>query len=218
MADQAIQAAKAASAPDGTGTFLSSAAPPPAPFDWRHLLGVLQLDPWLEDHREVLKHRFSLVEKWANDINATEGGLDKFSKVALNPKLPLIASASFTFRVTPYWFDGILCIDLILLQGYELFGLNIQSNGDILYREWAPNAKEASLVGDFSTCGADQPRTWTALLRLADNWDINSNPMTKNSFGVWEVTVPAKAGAPAIPHESKVKASHFFQFICNWPG
>jgi len=29
MADQAIQAAKAASAPDGTGTFLSSAAPPP---------------------------------------------------------------------------------------------------------------------------------------------------------------------------------------------
>ncbi|KAJ5599428.1 1-4-alpha-glucan-branching enzyme [Penicillium hetheringtonii] len=131
MADQAIQAAKAASAPDGTG--------------------VLQLDPWLKDHRETLKHRFSLVEKWAKDIDATEGGLDKFSK------------------------------------GYELFGLNVQPNGDILYREWAPNAKEASLVGDFN------------------NWDVNSNPMKKNSFGVWEVTVPAKAGNPAIPHESKIK-------------
>lgn len=44
----------------------------------------------------------------------------------------------------------------LLLQGYETFGLNAQPNGDILYREWAPNAKEASLVGDFSTCRADE--------------------------------------------------------------
>jgi 1,4-alpha-glucan branching enzyme len=31
--------------------------------------------------------------------------------------------------------------------------------------------------------------------------------MTKNSFGVWEVAVPAVQGTPAIPHESKIKAS-----------
>jgi hypothetical protein len=31
--------------------------------------------------------------------------------------------------------------------------------------------------------------------------------MKKNPFGVWEVTVPAQNGAPAIPHESKIKAS-----------
>lgn len=31
--------------------------------------------------------------------------------------------------------------------------------------------------------------------------------MAKNAFGVWEVTVPAQNGAPAIPHESKIKAS-----------
>lgn len=41
-------------------------------------------------------------------------------------------------------------------QGYETFGLSVQSNGDIIYREWAPNAVEASLVGDFSTCRAVQ--------------------------------------------------------------
>jgi 1,4-alpha-glucan branching enzyme len=29
--------------------------------------------------------------------------------------------------------------------------------------------------------------------------------MKKNPFGVWEVTVPAQNGAPAIPHESKIK-------------
>lgn len=37
-----------------------------------------------------------------------------------------------------------------VFQGYETFGLNAQPNGDIKYREWAPNAVEASLVGDFS--------------------------------------------------------------------
>lgn len=46
--------------------------------------GVIKLDPWLEPHRDVLKHRYSLVEKWAKVINESEGGLDKFSKVELN--------------------------------------------------------------------------------------------------------------------------------------
>ncbi|KAJ5782292.1 hypothetical protein N7457_004066 [Penicillium paradoxum] len=119
--------------------------------------GVIQLDPWLEPHREVLKHRYQVVETWAKTINESEGGLDKFSK------------------------------------GYETFGLHAQPNGEITYREWAPNAVEASLVGEFN------------------NWDANANPMTKNDFGVWDVTVPAKDGAPAIPHDSKIKAG----FIIN---
>ncbi|KAJ5355896.1 Alpha-amylase C-terminal all beta [Penicillium concentricum] len=114
--------------------------------------GVIQLDPWLEPHRDVLKHRYQVVETWAKTINETEGGLDKFSK------------------------------------GYETFGLHAQPNGDIKYQEWAPNAKEASLVGEFT-----------------DNWDVNANPMTRNSFGIWNVTVPAKNGAAAIPHDSKIK-------------
>jgi 1,4-alpha-glucan branching enzyme len=53
-----------------------------------YYLGVLQLDPWLEPHRDVLKHRYSLVEKWAKAINDSEGGLDKFSKVGLNSPVP----------------------------------------------------------------------------------------------------------------------------------
>lgn len=40
-----------------------------------------------------------------------------------------------------------------------------------------------------------------------DNWDVQATPMKKNSFGVWEVTVPAKNGAPAIPHDSKIKVN-----------
>jgi 1,4-alpha-glucan branching enzyme len=37
-----------------------------------------------------------------------------------------------------------------LFQGYETFGFNVKENGDILYREWAPSATEAHLIGDFS--------------------------------------------------------------------
>ncbi|RDW78823.1 1,4-alpha-glucan branching enzyme GLC3 [Aspergillus mulundensis] len=72
-------------------------------------------------------------------------------------------------------------------KGYERFGFNVSDNGDITYREWAPNAVEAALVGDFN------------------NWDTGANPMTRNDFGVWEIALPAKDGAPVIPHDSKVK-------------
>ena len=35
-----------------------------------------------------------------------------------------------------------------------------------------------------------------------------SHPMTKNQYGVWEITLPPKApGEPAVVHDSKVKVS-----------
>lgn len=36
------------------------------------------------------------------------------------------------------------------LQGYDSFGFNVDTNNNITYREWAPNAVRASLIGDFS--------------------------------------------------------------------
>lgn len=36
-------------------------------------------------------------------------------------------------------------------RGHEQFGFNAHGNGDITYREWAPNALRAYLIGDFST-------------------------------------------------------------------
>ncbi|KZF20603.1 glycoside hydrolase family 13 protein [Xylona heveae TC161] len=74
-------------------------------------------------------------------------------------------------------------------RGYEHFGFNVKDNGDIVYREWAPNAVQANLIGDFN------------------GWDRNATPLTKNDFGVWELTLPAKNGQPAIPHNSKLKIS-----------
>jgi 1,4-alpha-glucan branching enzyme len=68
-------------------------------------------------------------------------------------------------------------------------GFTFGSNGDITYREWAPNAVEASLIGDFN------------------NWDRGATPMKQNNFGVWEVVIPGNNGTPSIPHNSKIKIS-----------
>ncbi|KAF8165548.1 glycoside hydrolase family 13 protein [Crassisporium funariophilum] len=75
-------------------------------------------------------------------------------------------------------------------KGYLKFGFNVGQNNEVVYREWAPNAKEAYLTGDFN------------------EWNRTSHPMKRDDFGVWEITVPAlQSGACAIPHDSKLKIS-----------
>ncbi|KAG9878187.1 putative 1,4-glycogen branching enzyme, partial [Aureobasidium melanogenum] len=74
-------------------------------------------------------------------------------------------------------------------RGYEILGFNVKPNGDIVYREWAQSALRAYLIGDFN------------------NWNRDSHEMKKNEFGVFEITLPAQNGKPAIPHDSKIKVS-----------
>ncbi|KAG1288908.1 hypothetical protein G6F66_009525 [Rhizopus arrhizus] len=73
-------------------------------------------------------------------------------------------------------------------RGYEYYGFNILKNNSVVYREWAPHAVTASLVGDFN------------------NWDVNAHVMTRNQYGVFEILVePTQDGKVAIPHGSKIK-------------
>ncbi|KAJ7228364.1 1,4-alpha-glucan branching enzyme [Mycena pura] len=75
-------------------------------------------------------------------------------------------------------------------KGYLRFGLNVGPGGEVIYREWAPGATEACLIGDFN------------------DWNRTSHPMKKNEFGIWEITLPPlSSGACAIPHDSKIKIS-----------
>ncbi|KAM0246397.1 hypothetical protein ACHAP5_004710 [Fusarium lateritium] len=74
-------------------------------------------------------------------------------------------------------------------RGAEKFGFNVDSNNNIVYREWAPNATAAFLIGDFN------------------GWDRGAHPMKKNDYGVFELTIPAQNGQAAIPHKSKLKIS-----------
>ncbi|KAL5807547.1 hypothetical protein ACOSQ4_030280 [Xanthoceras sorbifolium] len=75
----------------------------------------------------------------------------------------------------------------VFSRGYEKLGF-IRSDTGITYREWAPGAKSASLIGDFN------------------NWNPNADIMTQNEFGVWEIFLPNNAdGSPPVPHGSRVK-------------
>ncbi|KAL8135755.1 hypothetical protein AgCh_010397 [Apium graveolens] len=71
-------------------------------------------------------------------------------------------------------------------QGYLKFGFN-REKGGIVYREWAPAAQEAQIIGDFN------------------GWDGSNHSMEKDQFGVWCITIPDSGGKAAIPHNSKVK-------------
>lgn len=41
-------------------------------------------------------------------------------------------------------------------RGYEKMGFRVLDNGDITYKEWAPNAMRAYVIGDFSMLDAVQ--------------------------------------------------------------
>ena len=70
--------------------------------------------------------------------------------------------------------------------GYQKFGITRGKNCTI-YREWAPGAIAAQLIGDFNG--------W------AGTW------MSRDDFGVWSVELPddPTTGAAAIPHGSRLK-------------
>ncbi|KAF8969438.1 glycoside hydrolase family 13 protein [Flammula alnicola] len=108
----------------------------------------------------------------------------------LKPDVPAIVHRHDKFR---HWKDIIEKYEGgydKFTKGYLKFGLNVNPKNEVTYREWAPNAKEAYLIGDFN------------------EWNRTSHPMKKDEFGVWEIVVPPlPSGACAIPHDSKIKIS-----------
>ncbi len=70
----------------------------------------------------------------------------------------------------------------LVSHGHRYFGFNADGS-EMVYREWAPNATWASLIGDFN------------------GWDRGACPMTRDENGIWEVRLPKAA----LPHGSLVK-------------
>lgn len=68
-------------------------------------------------------------------------------------------------------------------NGHLYFGFQKQNNG-WYYREWAPNAKEIALIGDFN------------------GWSRSSHKLKEISAGVWEIFI---TGVDTLPHGSKIK-------------
>ncbi|KUI73746.1 1,4-alpha-glucan-branching enzyme [Cytospora mali] len=123
--------------------------------------GVVKIDPWLSPFQDALKRRYSKAKEWINKIDDTED------------------------RV----YEGITTPLTVPSQGTEIYGFNVDDDNNVVYREWAPNAQQAFLIGDFN------------------GWNRDSHPMTKNGFGVFEIVVPHVNGQAAIPHNSKIKIS-----------
>jgi 1,4-alpha-glucan branching enzyme len=62
----------------------------------------------------------------------------------------------------------------------------------------------AYLIGDFSKT-RHKIIGYTLADNILDGWDRDSHQMKKNEYGVFEITLPAQNGKPAIPHDSKIK-------------
>ncbi|CBQ68385.1 probable branching enzyme (be1) [Sporisorium reilianum SRZ2] len=141
-----------------TTSAAASASQAPAPIDYSKATdgtGVIAGDPWLEPFAPALRGRYALYSDWLNKINASEGGLEAFSRSYRN----------MGFQIDP-------------------------TTQAVTYTEWAPNAVEASLIGDFN------------------GWSRDAHKMTRDDFGKWHITIPPLANAQcAIPHDSKIKIS-----------
>jgi len=73
-------------------------------------------------------------------------------------------------------------------ESYKKFGLILQPNNDIVYREWAPSAQALSLFGDFN------------------EWNREQYHAHKDQFGVFTITLKAKAdGTPLISNGQRYK-------------
>ena len=65
-------------------------------------------------------------------------------------------------------------------ESYKQFGLHINENGEVKYREWAPSAQALSIFGEFN------------------NWDRGQYVAQKDQFGVFTLTIPAKPDGTSV--------------------
>lgn len=72
---------------------------------------------------------------------------------------------------------------------YQEYGLHYDGKG-ITYKEWAPNAREIYLIGEYN------------------NWDYRDQraKCTRDQFGIHTLYIPDSINGPVIPHNSKVRA------------
>ena len=125
-----------------------------------NVMGAIEHDPWLRPYAQVLSERRYLADKWLYEItHATPDGSYQ-------------SLSDFT------------------RNSYKTYGLHAHPDTkEITYKEWAPNAKRAFLLGDFN------------------GWNKDSHEMKeRDEFGNFYITLPPNEnGDYAIPHDSRVK-------------
>ncbi|KAG7802948.1 hypothetical protein KL944_001840 [Ogataea haglerorum] len=72
-------------------------------------------------------------------------------------------------------------------DSYQKLGFHVNPDNSISYKEYAPNAVAACVIGDYN------------------DWQHDKDTMTKDNFGFFSTVLPPVDGKPAIPHNSRVK-------------
>lgn len=120
----------------------------------------VEFDPWLKPYAQVLSERRYLADKYLYDIkHATPNGEEQ-------------------------------SLSKFARDSYKTYGLHANpTTKEITYKEWAPNAERAFLVGDFN------------------NWNQTSHELKhKDQFGNFSIVLPPNEdGSFAIPHDSRIK-------------
>ena len=95
-------------------------------------------------------------------MSANSAPFDRKAILDLDPWLePFIPSIENRYNIYRKWKDNIFDHEGgydAFSRGFTRFGLNVDDNNQITYREWAPNAKEAVLIGDFSMHFSSKPK------------------------------------------------------------
>jgi hypothetical protein len=81
----------------------------------------------------------------------------------------------------------------VFSRGFDFFGFTREVVGGrpgIRFREWAPGARDMSLIGDFNS------------------WNENATRLTRDDFGVWSTFLPdVSSDKEAITHNSYIRLS-----------
>ncbi|KAG7812348.1 hypothetical protein KL921_001580 [Ogataea angusta] len=72
-------------------------------------------------------------------------------------------------------------------DSYQKLGFHVNPDNSISYKEYAPNASAACVIGDYN------------------DWQHDKDVMTKDNYGFFSIVLPPVDGKPAIPHNSRVK-------------
>lgn len=127
-------------------------------------------------------------------MTATQATTDGTGLVALDPLLrnylqPLRARFAY-YQSVRQRYDGEGDLLGQVSQGHRFFGFNrgeLHGQPGVWYREWAPNALQLRLVGDFN------------------DWDRFGHPLVRDEYGVWSLFLPDGKFADRLVHGSRLK-------------
>lgn len=117
----------------------------------------------------------------------------------LEPYAPQLRDRYARYTAALQRFDAAGGLLGAISQGHHYFGFTrgeSEGKSGVWYREWAPEALQLKLVGDFN------------------NWDRFTHPLVRDPFGTWSIFLPDDKYADRLTHQSLVKVQVISKLGC----